>query len=208
MGHRRPSTLHPTLQKPQHIQRKNLQALRAYVLTCPASSHCPPKFHSPSTPTSTLTPPPVYPDLKDFAPELKVFYNKQHYAGSWSGIDLHGTARDLMRMDLSSLPYKVRDWLKRNPSQKHFSVQEDSVFFAPGAIYPILPLWVDEPEEGELECETAFDELDRYSAELGDGRVVGRVVQRESGKNEVEFTVEAVLVKKKGRAPTRGREEL
>jgi hypothetical protein len=28
----------------------------------------------------------MYPDLKEQAPELKVFYNKQLYAGSWDGV--------------------------------------------------------------------------------------------------------------------------
>lgn len=32
----------------------------------------------------------LYPDLKDNAPQLKIFYNKQLYAGSWGGIDVHG----------------------------------------------------------------------------------------------------------------------
>lgn len=148
----------------------------------------------------------MYPDLEVFAPDLKVFYNKQLYAGSWSGIDHHGTKRELLRMDMASIPYKVRDWLKHNPRQKHFNVQDENVFFAPGAIYPILPLWVDEPEDSNVECETAFEDLDNYSNELADGKVVGKVTHSETGKNEVEFTVEALLVKKKGKAPTRNKE--
>lgn len=32
----------------------------------------------------------LYPDLEEAAPQLKVFYNKQLYAGSWGGIDVHG----------------------------------------------------------------------------------------------------------------------
>jgi hypothetical protein len=111
-----------------------------------------------------------------------------------------------MHMDLHSIPYKVREWLKTNPKQKHFSVQGDNVFFAPGAIYPILPLWVDEPDEG-LECDGVFDELDMYSVDVGDGKVVGKVAHSEKGAKEVEFTVEAMVLKKKGKAPTR-KEEL
>jgi hypothetical protein len=150
----------------------------------------------------------VYPDLKDFAPDLKIFYSKQLYAGSWSGHDAHGTQRDLMRMSLSSLPYKVREYLKATPTQRHFSVQDDNVFFAPGAIYPILPLWVDEPEDRG--CEEIFDvnELERYSAEVGDGKVVGKVTHSVAGEKEVMFTVEAMLLKAKGKAPTRDNDEL
>jgi hypothetical protein len=159
-----------------------------------------------SLPSSSLTAP-VYPDLKDFAPQLKVFYNKQLYAGSWDGIDVHGGARELMRMDLSAMPYKVREWMKRETKQKHYSVQDDNVFFAPGAIYPILPLWVDDADEAELECEDVFDDLENYANEPKDGAVVGKVTHSEAGKGEVQFTVEALLVKKKGKAPTR-KEEL
>jgi hypothetical protein len=109
-------------------------------------------------------------------------------------------------MDLASVPYKVREWLKRETKQKHYSVQDDSVFFAPGAIYPILPLWVDEPEDGNLECETVFDDLENYSNSPKDGAVVGKVTHSDAGKNEVQFTIEALLVKKKGKAPTRKEE--
>tara|TARA_R110002003_G_scaffold149_7_gene13544 strand:- start:6388 stop:6930 length:543 start_codon:yes stop_codon:yes gene_type:complete len=152
----------------------------------------------------------VYPELEDFAPQLKIFYNKQLYAGSWSGVDEHGVKRDLIRMQMADMPYKVREWLKRETKQKHFSVQDDSVFFAPGAIYPILPLWVDEPEDADLECETVFDDLENYSNEPEDGRVLGKVTHSMEGKNEVKFTVEALLVRRKGKAPTRkgGSDEL
>lgn len=74
------------------------------------------------------------------------------------------------------------------------------VFFAPGAIYPILPLFVDEPAAAggdglETECEGVFDDLELYAAEAGDGRVLGRVGHKGTGKNEVEVEVEAFLVK-------------
>lgn len=112
-------------------------------------------------------------------------------------------------MNLAELPYKVREWLKRETKQKHFSVQDDNVFFAPGAIYPILPLWVDEPEDGDLECETVFDDVDNYSNEPKDGAVIGKVTHSKSGKREVQFTVEALQVQKKAKAPTRqGSDEL
>ncbi|KAL5119283.1 hypothetical protein ACEQ8H_002770 [Pleosporales sp. CAS-2024a] len=143
----------------------------------------------------------LYPDLKDFAPDLKIFYNKQLYAGSWDGVDHHGTKRELMRMPLSALPYKVREWLKKNVAQKHYAVQDDNVFFAPGALYPILPLWVEEPEQAE--CDDVFDDLEAYSNEVGDAKVVGKVTHSYEGEREVRFTVEALLLKAKGRAPTR-----
>lgn len=102
----------------------------------------------------------MYPSLKEYAPELKIFYYKQHYPGSWGGEDKHGNDRELLKMDYEELPFPVREWLQRNTKQRHFSVQEDVVFFAPGAIYPLLPLWVDEPEDksgvgGECEGESS-----------------------------------------------------
>ncbi|KAF2791198.1 hypothetical protein K505DRAFT_207308, partial [Melanomma pulvis-pyrius CBS 109.77] len=135
----------------------------------------------------------IYPTLKTWAPELKVFYHKQLYPGSWDGEDKHGNDRELMKMAFEDLPFAVREWLQRNPKQRHFSVQDDVVFFAPGAIYPLLPLWVDEPEEeGSLaECDGLFEDLENYSNEPKDGVVVGRMSHKSKGKNEVEVTIEA-----------------
>lgn len=65
---------------------------------------------------------------------------------------MHGDKRDLLKMELADLPAGVRGWLRENEKQRRFSVQEDVVFFAPGAIYPIAPLFV----EGVGECEGRF----------------------------------------------------
>jgi hypothetical protein len=86
--------------------------------------------------------------------------------------------------------------LTKNPKQRHFSVQEDVVFFAPGAIYPILPLFVDEPESDKVsDCEGLYEDLDNYSAELKDGAVLGKLVHKSVGKNQVEITLDAFQVK-------------
>jgi hypothetical protein len=53
----------------------------------------------------------------------------------------------LIKTDKADLPAAVREWIKNIEKQKHFSVLDDAVFFAPGAMYPILPLWVEEPED-------------------------------------------------------------
>lgn len=102
----------------------------------------------------------MYPTLKDWAAELKVFYHNQHYPGSWNGEDKHGNDRELLKSSLEDLPFAVREWLKKEEGkQRHFSVQDGVVFFAPGAIYPILPLWVEESdgEDSEInECEGTF----------------------------------------------------
>ncbi|KAF1961984.1 hypothetical protein CC80DRAFT_488357 [Byssothecium circinans] len=143
----------------------------------------------------------MYPALKTWAPELKVFYHKQLYPGSWNGEDIHGEGRALLKMDYEELPFAVREWLQRNPKQRHFSVQEDVVFFAPGAIYPIAPLWVEEPEAKTKsalgECEGVFEDLENYSATPKDGVVLGRVSHEKKGKNEVEFSIEAFQVEEK-----------
>jgi hypothetical protein len=101
-----------------------------------------------------------------------------------------------MKMPYEDLPFSVREWLVRNPKQRHFSVQDDVVFFAPGAIYPLLPLWVDEAEGALGECEGLFDDLENYSNELKDGAVVGRMSHKKKGENEVEVTIEAFQVVK------------
>lgn len=84
----------------------------------------------------------------------------------------------------------------KNPKQRHFSVQDDIVFFAPGAIYPILPLFVDEPESDKLsDCEGLYEDLENYSAEPKEGVVLGKVAHQSLGKNEVEITLDAFQVK-------------
>ena len=87
------------------------------------------------------------PDLKDWAPELKVFYHRQGYPGSWEGVGAHGNERTLIKMEKANLPAAVGEWIKNIEKQKHFSVLDDVVFFAPGVMYPILPLWVEKPED-------------------------------------------------------------
>ena len=52
----------------------------------------------------------MYPSLKEWAPELKVFYNKQLYPGSWEGVDVHGEGRELLKMEVEELPFAVRQW--------------------------------------------------------------------------------------------------
>lgn len=52
----------------------------------------------------------MYPALKEWAPQLKVFYHKQHYPGSWEGSDVHGDGRVLLKMDVQELPFAVREW--------------------------------------------------------------------------------------------------
>lgn len=113
----------------------------------------------------------MYPALKTWAPQLKVFYHKQHYEGTWEGVDHHGTDRELLKMDYEELPFGVREWITRNPKQRHYSVQDEVVFFAPGAIYPVLPLWVEEPEGETIgECEGMYSIIrggEMWYGELG-----------------------------------------
>ncbi|KAK7181635.1 hypothetical protein DPSP01_014221 [Paraphaeosphaeria sporulosa] len=138
----------------------------------------------------------MYPTLKEWAPQLKVFYNKQLYPGSWEGKDAHGEGRELLKMAYEELPFAVREWLTKNPKQRHFSVQDDIVFFAPGAIYPILPLFVEEPESDKIsDCEGLYEDLENYSAEPKEGVVLGKVAHKTLGKNEVEITLNAFQIK-------------
>jgi hypothetical protein len=91
----------------------------------------------------------LYPDLEDYATGLKRFYAGTHYPGSWDGVDAHGMERELLKMDVADLPARVRKWMEQQGAeQKWFSVQGKTVFFAPGAVYPLVPLWVDAKGEG------------------------------------------------------------
>ena len=91
----------------------------------------------------------LYPDLESYASGLKRFYAGTHYPGSWAGVDAHGMERELLKMEVAALPARVRSWMdKQGDEQKWFSVQGSTVFFAPGAVYPLVPLWVDAKGEG------------------------------------------------------------
>ncbi|KAF1995468.1 hypothetical protein P154DRAFT_500119 [Amniculicola lignicola CBS 123094] len=136
----------------------------------------------------------MYPELKTFAPELKVFYHRQHYPGSWDGVDKHGNDRELIKMDFDTVPFGVKEWIAKT-KQRRYSVQEEVVFFAPGAMYSLLPHWV--PESEEKGCDGLFDDLENYSAELEDGKVVATLEYKRIGKHDLEFTIEAFQVKKK-----------
>lgn len=66
-------------------------------------------------------------------------------------------------MELASLPPKVREWIGKESTQRHYSVHdgedvegEGVVFFAPGAVYPILPLWVDDAEGAGCEGKSSY----------------------------------------------------
>ena len=93
--------------------------------------------------------------------------------------------------------------LKNTPKQRHFSVQDSVVFFAPGAINPILPLFVEAPtssttsDASPVNCETVLEDLSNYSTTAKEGAVVGKVTHKSTGKNEVEITVNAFQVKGK-----------
>ncbi|KAJ5037155.1 hypothetical protein J3E74DRAFT_433973 [Bipolaris maydis] len=139
----------------------------------------------------------LYPDLAEQAPQLKVFYNKQLYAGSWDGIDVHGVGRELIAMHMTDVPYKVREWLKKETLQRHFSVQDDLVFF-----WRPVPFILCFRFGSRMQTTTrgasargVFEGLERYSNELGHGKVVGKVRHESLGDKEVRFTVEAMVVK-------------
>ncbi|KAF2126272.1 hypothetical protein P153DRAFT_298418 [Dothidotthia symphoricarpi CBS 119687] len=142
----------------------------------------------------------MYPALEDYTANLKMFYSQQLYPGSWAGYDAHGNDRELLKMPLASLPTKMHRWLQTSSTQRHFSVHDDVVFFAPGAIYPLLPLWVN----GKGECEGAFAGLEEYANEPRDGAVIGKVDYKKTGEREVEFSVEGLKVQEK----EGGRQEL
>ncbi|KAI1495533.1 hypothetical protein F5X99DRAFT_422846 [Biscogniauxia marginata] len=71
------------------------------------------------------------------------------------------------------------------------------ITFAPGAIYPVLPLWVAEGSS----CESTLLDTTRYSHELMDGGVIAwitkhTIARRAKGKRDVVFTIEAQVLKR------------
>lgn len=80
-------------------------------------------------------------------------------------------------------------------------------------MYPILPLFVDEPSSSSAselaECEGVFEDLENYSAEPKDGVVLSTVTHKSIGKNEVEITVDAFQIRqKKEGEEVKGKDEL
>lgn len=68
-------------------------------------------------------------------------------------------------------------------------------------MYPILPLFVDEPENDDsannIDCEGAYDDLDNYSATPKPGVVLSKMTHKSTGKNQVEISIDAFVVKEK-----------
>lgn len=53
-------------------------------------------------------------------------------------------------------------------------------------------------------CVGVFDGLEDYANEPADGATIGKVTHKETGDKEVEFTVEALMIGKKGQAKDGG----
>jgi len=109
-------------------------------------------------------------------PDETITYFKSHlYPGSWDGVDKKGENREVIIMNYYTVPKPVREWVEQQereatsnshsdqPKQGWIGVYDKPkdndpthkvIIFAPGAIYPILPLWVSQGSkcEGELIC--------------------------------------------------------
>ncbi|ROV93997.1 hypothetical protein VSDG_06262 [Cytospora chrysosperma] len=127
---------------------------------------------------------------------LKLLFGGRPYPGDWDGMDPHGYERNLLKMDYTDVPVKVREWIEKQektdgPGKGLFGIydipeegervtgtaQVDDVqqldqiervaIFAPGALYETLPLWVAEASD----CEDILANMDKYSPKLVDGGV-------------------------------------
>lgn len=151
---------------------------------------------------------------------LKLLFGGRPYPGDWDGMDPHGYERNLLKMDYTDVPVKVREWIEKQektdgPGKGLFGIydipeegervtgvaQVDDVqqldqkrvaIFAPGALYETLPLWVAEASD----CEDILANMDKYSPKLVDGGVVGWITdhtspRRDQSERKMEFTVKA-----------------
>jgi hypothetical protein len=108
--------------------------------------------------------------LLPWAGEIDYILHSRMYPGSWDGANIHGDKRDVAIMEYKDVPQPVKKWIenqrqiedaekqtwfhvwekkgKEPPKageEAHVSKDEDKVlFFAPGQLYDILPLWVAE----------------------------------------------------------------
>lgn len=85
-------------------------------------------------------------------------------------------------------PVKFGEDVDRSLDEKRVAI------FAPGAIYPVLPLWV----AGSSSCKDTLLDLSKYAAEPRDGSVVGWPQNKEADDDKkMEFVVKARALKAK-----------
>lgn len=123
-------------------------------------------------------PPPF--GLEPWSDALPFFFGGRPFPGSWEGIDHKVGAREVVKMRWADVPRKVQDWIrekqggdKESDERYLFGVYEGAtegekvkevrmlseggdeeglvVFFAAGALYEILPLWVADGSDCEGE---------------------------------------------------------
>lgn len=71
--------------------------------------------------------------LKPYMGALKKLFAETRYPGSWDGIDPHGYDRNLLQMQYSDVPVKVREWIEQQYRDK------DSKFKGLFAVYKVPP---------------------------------------------------------------------
>ena len=122
--------------------------------------------------------------LAPWSDAIPFFFGGRPFPGSWEGIDHKGAAREIVKMRWVDIPTVVREWIrekqagdKESEERYLFAVYvgaEDGekvkgvkllseggdeenlvVFFAAGALYEILPLWVAEGSDCEGKSEAS-----------------------------------------------------
>ncbi|KUI72741.1 hypothetical protein VM1G_11858 [Cytospora mali] len=138
--------------------------------------------------------------LWPYGDALKTLFGGRPYPGGWNGMDAHGYERNLLKMEYTNVPVKVREWIEEQersegPGQGLFGVYDKpkkgekatDVAKLPKVDYlrPLdqnrvvifTPGAVYETlplwvAEGS-DCEDTLADLDKYSPKLVDGGVVG-----------------------------------
>lgn len=132
--------------------------------------------------------------LKPYNEALKGLFYGREYPGGWEGMDNHGYERNMLKMEYTEVPAKVREWIQeqesaQGPGKGLYAIldkpakraeddddddDEDEaesqgkvVIFAPGAIYENLPLWVAE----DSGCEGASTLTEEFNHSLREGKL-------------------------------------
>ncbi|ROV98120.1 hypothetical protein VPNG_08567 [Cytospora leucostoma] len=137
--------------------------------------------------------------LWPYGDALKALFGGRSYPGGWDGIDAHGYERNLIKMEYTDVPVKVREWIEEQersegPGKGLFGVYDKPEKGAtvtgvanlpkvdylrpldPGRVVIFAPGAVYETlplwVAEESDCEDTLADLDKYSSKLKDGGVV------------------------------------
>jgi len=153
--------------------------------------------------------------LAAYQTALKAVFNSRQYPGSWDGIDPHGYDRNLLQMEYTDVPVKVREWIEEQERSNGEGKGLFAVFKKPPAgahavttvkvpeVSTPPELRADDKEKTVLfapgaiystvplwvaddsECQDLLSDIKKYSPKLTDGGVVGYPIRKTRAKRWV-----------------------